>query len=85
MNQTNQAVGIEVHIRQRRKNGLNAEGVDFRISRDQLPPSMRIHRDTLDHMDKEILKNGSCLIFSANSEGPAAFTFRGLLALVTEP
>jgi len=50
-NQFNQPLGIEVNIRERRKDGLDGERIDLGISRAKFTGSMRVHRDTFDCMN----------------------------------
>ena len=75
MDQFDQAVRIEIDIRQSRENGFNCEGVNFRIGCAKLGGPMRIHRNALDHMYQEVLKSRSRFIFAANTESLADFTF----------
>ena len=51
MNQFDQALGIEVNIRERGEDGLDGKRIDLCIGRAKLTGSMCVHRDTFDRMN----------------------------------
>jgi hypothetical protein len=75
---------VEIHVRDRQKEGLDRENVDLTFGSPELPGPVGIHGKAPEAVDQQVLQRRGLGIFPADTEGMTTALFSRLFTLITK-